>query len=343
MNKARCQTRDSNMELLRIISILTIIFYHLLVFTHEELSDSSIYQALYLPFHVGVLLFVMISGYYHIRFSIKKLIMIIVPMFIYSSPSVIYHLIDKNYKQISISDFLFISHSQYWYMRIYIELFLLSPLINKYLDTCNKSSRFILFFVLCYIATYCGITNGDPSLYAGKNIVNFILLYLIGDTFNHYNNRIKQISPKIVFLAYLFLNILLVSTFCSASSMSISHVIYRMSFQYCSPLLLINSTLIFYIFTRINFTSSLINYTSKSVLAIYLIHSNNVVFPKFIAPIIIKLFNYDSVIVSLLGLIMLTLIVFFVCVIIDKSLSPIWCFAEKIAKLIDKKIRINYI
>lgn len=74
--------RQSNMELLRMVAILAIVFYHILLFVHNNLSDAPIYQALFLPLHVGVLLFVMISGYFRIKFSIKKLIILIVPLFI---------------------------------------------------------------------------------------------------------------------------------------------------------------------------------------------------------------------------------------------------------------------
>ncbi len=149
--------RESNMELLRIVSIFAIIFYHILLFVNRELSDAPIYQAMFMPLHVGVLLFVMISGYFHIKFSIKKLILLIVPLFVYSLPSIVSALFDSSTgKTELINQFLFVSHSQYWYMRIYVGLFLLAPVINKFLDTCSKQSRIVLIFCLLFIATWGG-------------------------------------------------------------------------------------------------------------------------------------------------------------------------------------------
>jgi len=267
--------------------------------------------------------------------------MIIVPMFIYSLPTIVYSLSDNGYR-LHIKELLFISHSQYWYMRTYIGLFLLSPLINKYLDTCSKRSRFALIVSLLFIATWCGITYGDPSLYAGKNIINFILIYVIGDTYRLYNYQIRQISIRIILPAYLFLNILLVGTFAISSNSSLSQTIYHISYQYCSPILLINSILVFFIFTKISFTSSVINYAAKSVLATYLIHCNNVVFSTVIAPTVVILFNEGNTFLNLLELLMLTITIFIACIIVDKLFTPVWILTEKTATIIDKKMKIEY-
>ena len=267
--------------------------------------------------------------------------MIIVPMFIYSLPTIIYSLSDNGYR-LQIKELLFISHSQYWYMRTYIGLFLLSPIINKYLDACTKRSRFALLISLLFIATWGGISYGDPSLYAGKNIINFMLFYAIGDTFRRYNYQISKISIRLLLPAYLLLNILLVGTFSISSNSSLSQAIYRLSYQYCSPILLINSILVFFIFTKISFTSSIINYAAKSVLATYLIHCNNVIFSTVIAPIVILLFNEGNPFLNFLGLLMLTISIYLVCLIVDKSLAPVWILTEKTAIIIDKKAKIEY-
>ena len=263
-------------------------------------------------------------------------------MFVYSLPSIISTFSDKGLSFHSINELLFVSHSQYWYMRIYIGLFLLSPLINKYLDTCSNKSRMTLIACLLFIATWGGITYGDPSLYAGKNIINFMLLYSLGDTFKRYNNQIKLISMKKLILLYIILNILLICTFANFSQSSIAQVIYRLSFQYCSPILLINSILVFFIFMKINITSDVINYAAKSVLAIYLIHCNNVIFPAIIEPVVTRIFNEVSDIVNLIGLFVLTTTIFIVCLITDKILTPLWNMTERTATIIEEKFKIEY-
>lgn len=335
-------TRESNMELLRIASIIAIIYYHILVFVHNK-SGEPIYQAMFLPLHVGVLLFVMISGYFHIKFSIKKLIMIIGPMVVYSIPSILSAISDEGYSfQIITNQLLFVSHSQYWYMRTYIGLFLLAPVINKYLDTCSNKNRIALIVCLLFIATWQGTTCGDPSLYAGKNIINFMLLYSIGDTFRRYNNLIKQIPIHKLILAYLLLNTLLVGTYAYFSELAIARIIYRLSYQYCSPILLLNSILVFFIFMKISIMSALINNIARSVLAIYLIHCNNVFFPTIVEPAILRIFSEGSHFSNILGLFILTIAIFIICMIIDRILTPIWILTEKVSTIIERKLKIEY-
>lgn len=68
------QTRQSNFELLRIVCMLFIVFYHLLFFFIAEVDDSILYRALYIPLHIAVLCFVLISGYFNIKPSMKGVV-----------------------------------------------------------------------------------------------------------------------------------------------------------------------------------------------------------------------------------------------------------------------------
>ena len=66
--------RQSNIELLRCFAMLCIIVYHLCLFALGGVSTGTkLYQALQIPLHIGVPLFVLISGYFGIRFSLKGL------------------------------------------------------------------------------------------------------------------------------------------------------------------------------------------------------------------------------------------------------------------------------
>ncbi len=151
------KVRESNMELLRLVAIYAIVLYHILLFVHNNLSDEPIYRALFLPLHVGVLLFVMISGYFHIKFSVKKLIILVVPLLVYSLPTIITTFVNgSDHLSSLVNQVLFVSHSQYWYMRIYVGLFLLAPVLNKFLDQCTFKSRMALIASLLFIATWGG-------------------------------------------------------------------------------------------------------------------------------------------------------------------------------------------
>ena len=81
-------TRDSNIELLRLLSQWMIVLYHILAFLvfYRQKDVSEIYRALWLPLHVGVPIFILISGYFRIKFKVKGIIRLLSVMFIYTVP-----------------------------------------------------------------------------------------------------------------------------------------------------------------------------------------------------------------------------------------------------------------
>lgn len=66
--------RESSFELLRIIAQFMIIFYHILYFAVYPASGMPFYKAIWFPLHIGVPLFVFISGYFGIRPTVKGFI-----------------------------------------------------------------------------------------------------------------------------------------------------------------------------------------------------------------------------------------------------------------------------
>ena len=77
------KARESNFELLRIIAMFAIIVSHLLLFFVCNKSEIVLYRALQLPLHIGVILFVLISGYYGIRTSLRGVCKLLLPVFFY--------------------------------------------------------------------------------------------------------------------------------------------------------------------------------------------------------------------------------------------------------------------
>lgn len=175
--------RQSNIELLRCFAMLCIIVYHLCLFALGGVpTGTKLYQALQISLHIGVPLFVLISGYFGIRFSLKGLMRLcskgyfyfvplaVVPMLVYNTGGV---------KDILKSIFIFGFDAQ-WYLNTYLYLFLFSPIINRYLENITKSQRFYLLAILTFMSVYIGnVTEGDITLVEGKNLTNFLLLYTL--------------------------------------------------------------------------------------------------------------------------------------------------------------------
>ena len=69
------QNRNSSFELLRIIAQYMIVVYHILLFWFvlDNPRYEPMFKVAWIPLHVGVILYVLISGYFGIHFSIKGL------------------------------------------------------------------------------------------------------------------------------------------------------------------------------------------------------------------------------------------------------------------------------
>jgi surface polysaccharide O-acyltransferase-like enzyme len=78
--------RQSAFELLRIIAQIMIVYYHILLIGIYPTSGIPFYKALWLPLHIGVPLFVMISGYFEIKPSVRGFVKLIGLVFVLSLP-----------------------------------------------------------------------------------------------------------------------------------------------------------------------------------------------------------------------------------------------------------------
>lgn len=75
--------RKSNFELLRLIAMFLIVLYHIFIGTYESNPDF-VSQSIWIPLHLGVPVFILISGYFHIKFSWLKFLRLVSVLFIYT-------------------------------------------------------------------------------------------------------------------------------------------------------------------------------------------------------------------------------------------------------------------
>lgn len=133
------KTRNASFELLRIICMFMIVYYHLFVkIDYMSVIKSPEYSTILYPLHIAVVCFVLISGYFRIKLSCHKLLKFLIQVLFYNVLAYgIYVFLSGGF---SIKDFLFsflpFSHNQdLWFVRTYLMLMLISPILNKYLDT----------------------------------------------------------------------------------------------------------------------------------------------------------------------------------------------------------------
>lgn len=324
-----------------------IVWYHLLayylyVYPHDGMNDFVI-EAAIPSLHIGVILFVLISGFYGIRPSMKGFARLLIITMVYFLPLQFIQLFIEgrlSHPRAILNSLMFITNTPYWFIRTYLYLYLCAPLVNNFIKSSNRKQTNLLLFILGVISVYFGTTQGDPSLSGGKNLVNFLFLYLLGYTIKTYQKQIQRISIPYYLVAYIVLNIFVIlALFIFKRGTFIGDGIWQLTFPYCSPILVLNAALLFIVFSKITLNSKVVNMVASSMFAVYLIHCH---------PAIIEV--YQPVVCEWLDALpsgtlatsmMVAILIMVVSVFVDKLLYPLWILRDKVIETIQNKIDAN--
>lgn len=188
------KVRNANVELLRIISMLFIIMHHCIINGYglqEQLKSGILNGGGYSIFLcclnaitvIGVNVFFLISGFYGIRFSLKKLCALVIELYFYADVlTLIAVATGMEHIGFSTIKLLVLPFYKYWFIIVYILLFILSPILNAGIDALNKvqSISLTVFFTAFFCclgffseATFISLNDGYSLMFA-------MYLYFLG-------------------------------------------------------------------------------------------------------------------------------------------------------------------
>lgn len=249
----------------------------------------------------------------------------------------IYHPSDSH----NYNPFFFVTDSPYWFMQSYLALYLFAPVANRYLDDSSRKQKMYMLVVLLFLSSYCGYVGSPSYLTEGKNLVNFLLIYVIGNAIREWKDEILRVGIFKLLALYVGLNAVL---FCCYiwENPDMQRTILKLAYNYSSPLIIVNAVLIFIMLSRINVQSIRINYIASSTLAVYLIHVHPAICGSAFKMPLLFIQNYtaNTFLICILYLVY-AILFFFVCVLIDKALTPLWNQWGKV--LTDLNQRLLYV
>lgn len=334
--------RESQIELLRLFSQFLIILSHILLFTHYP---RPLYQWIWPFLHIGVPVFIMISGYFTIKASISGFVKLLGYMAVLSIPLGLLNCAITGGDFIDyIKVLLFVSNTPFWFMRTYMLLYLLSPMMNKYLESLSNAKYFALFVTLFFFSDYVGSLNSDPSIYGGKNIITFMMYYTLGYGIKRYTEYINTLKTSVLITIFIIINIFIIGlmTIFNESPFIIKCVL-QLCYQYYGPILLVNATLLFILINRFTFYSHFINSIAKASLVIFMLHSSAFILYNIIIPINIFIEKNTDQISFFFFEILFSIIIMFFCIIINSWLTPIWNLLSKTGEYIENKTKNIYV
>lgn len=282
----KSKVRDSNFELLRIISMMLIFLYHYInyggilnvgSYTINKLTALFLYSG----GRVGVNIFILIMGYFMInsKFKIKKVLKMMFQVFFYSSVLAILSVyrLKSNFEVISIKEYLTPTLSSiYWFATYYIIVYLTSPFLNKLIKSLGKKGCQKLIIVFTILLSVIP-TISYRITFASEFFTWFVYMYILGAYIREYNFEFKnKKTAKIISIIYPFFSFLLVvisiliNKYCKNIYIDITHF----DGLYCLPVL-IGSVGIFMWFKNIHIKENkVINFFGKTSFAVYLLHDH---------------------------------------------------------------------
>lgn len=345
--------RESNIELLRIISILGVIVLHYnnpqigggLKYVIPNSVNYWILIILESIFICAVNVFIIISGYFLIEKKSRnlwKVIELILQVVLIELVFYIFKncLIEKSFSIKGLINSLIPTN---YFVILYSTLFIISPYINKIVSQINlkeyKKLLIILFIIFSIYPTIIDLiseifnrdffglsTIGAYGSQFGYTIVNFILMYLIGG----YIYKSKCFVERKKSIKYFILNLIMIIGWSYLDSI-IGFKQERSAWEYCNPFVIIEAILVFMIFRSMNFKSKIINKLAKGCFFAFLLHGKLLNFIK------IELFVKTHFLIMSIHIIISIILIYSICygifTIYNKLSTPIFNYLKNKIKL----------
>ena len=329
------ELRNSTFEGMRIVAMSFIVFYHLVcafLYRYSQPYGVNLLTAILPSLHVGVLLFVFISGFWGICPSLRGLVKLLLTVAICYLPLEIVNIVrDGDFAQRGfwgiVRNLEFISYTPYWFVRTYLYLYLLSPILNLYWERSDNTKRWYLLAVLGIISVVIGNSTPwhdwqDFNYADGKNFVNFAFLYVIGRMLRSYESLWKPLRTSVLLSVYLMYNAAIIFLLYRIPlNTEMYELVMRQMFNYNSIFLVINSVLLFLLLGRREYCSKIVNYVAGAMFMVYLIHCQPRVEHMIIDKAVLCMADYASGNVLLLLLLLPT--VFLGCILVYIMLKPV--------------------
>ena len=289
--------RNIGLDCLRIISMIMIVFLHYL--GKGGLLDientSNLYHIIYYFIEalsiIAVNCYVLINGYFLIKskFKWKKVLQLWLETLFYSVFIYIV-IIALGLKEISVKGIIFslfpILTKEYWFINIYLVMYILSPFINKLINSLDKKEYQKLIIILLICFSIISILPDEYTLDTshGYGIIWFICLYLIAGYIRIYGIPKKfKVNKNFYFLIIYFIFAILVTIGMLVSDFVGDFLgigISREKFiQYNNIFVLIELIALFMFFKQLNIKNikviKIVEFIAPLTLAVYLIHEQS--------------------------------------------------------------------
>ena len=313
------KVRKSNFELMRIISMVMIIYYHIILHGNILLNSKNIYftftnEIIEFLIIVHVNLFMLLTGYFQVdsKFKLSKVFSLLAQTIFYAIIIMIIlsclGLVSLNKVGIIREVFLLENTGQYWFIKVYLLLYCLSPFINILINSLEQGRYKSLIFTSVLLICALPYITGNKGFFIndGFTLYNAIVMYLIGaylkkykikDSY-HFANMPKRKYQTVMLFFYIFLALINYTLYKTSIQLAVSSPIFNeifgifvsCVFGYENPIIILQSICFFLFFESLDIKyNKIINRIAKLIFGVYLIHEN-----FLLQPLLYKMLKIDN-------------------------------------------------
>lgn len=336
----KSKVRQSNMELLRIIAILFVVVTHTDYFAiGEPSSEFCKHEMLKASFQyfiesfsiVCVNCFIFISGWFSIKPTVKGLANLLFQL-VYYNLLVYFCFLTYGLIQFDIEGFVrHLNILNFWFIRCYIALYLISPILNKFIEHSSKdlSRRVVILFAALDVVMGWGLDCLQFD--GGYSLLHFMVIYLIARYIHVHGTRVLSYDKKWDLSIYLLISI--AAPVLVIVSYYLLPVVWHHSgrlFLYNSPFVMLSSVCLCLFFAKLKFRSRIVNFVGASAFAVFLIHGDALISKKLLPEFCTQMFHsYD--IFSFSAIITVSIIILFlVSIFVDQFRKWLWKYIQRV-------------
>lgn len=319
--------RESNIEILRVLAMFFVLIGHVILLRNGYPSLDELYQSPLKSFFryllpavscVGVDVFILISGWFGIRFSIKGLMKLLFQfLFLTISILAVAAIYDKSLIDMTSIKASVGLYNGYWFVMAYIGLYLLSPLLNAFVEICSER-QLRSFLILFYIfQSYYSWLTAFVDYLEGYSIMFFCVLYLTSRYFKLYPVRLLDRYAALFYSGALLFQTVIFMYCWSHYGMAARMI------RYDNPLVIFQGLLLLLLFSKRVFYSRSINWIAQSCFAVYIIHFHPLVF-RYFSMAVSYIYSGYSDAGFIFYMLTFLIFVFSICILVDKIRLFVW-------------------
>lgn len=326
--------RQSNIELLRIIAMFLVLVVHADFWANRAPSQEECINDI-LPSItrytieslsiVCVDVFVLISGWFGIRPNVRRMSSFLFQCFFFLGGLYIVSLVG-GFGKLNATGILgcFGLLEWNWFIKAYIGLCILAPIINSFIDGSNERKlRYLIIWFYIFQSAYGWIFPAAKFIELGYSVFSFVGLYLIAQYIRRYHSKRIESTRALTFFS-IYLATVTINTiwayFAKRYGLPFGDSIY----YYTNPFVIIGSISLLLTFYKMKLQNKIINWIAASSFAVFLFHGAPAMNQVFFKANCIDIYNKYSGAMCLLSMFAFLTIVFACSILLDQLRIATW-------------------